>query len=187
MDATLLLFTLLVLIVLLSLWLSLPRRPKRTLLSLPNEILHEIAENLPLESVMALSLASKEFRVILTQQASKLSHDPIATFMFLQLLVHDMRPRFLCDRYKKEGDLEIANCPHARVALGHKDPLWSQRWYVVHLMLSKRRCRIPSTCRRCLERVCARVSCRCLKMLVIHTSNSLVRGWMQEARVTDGR
>ena len=94
-------------------------------LSLPTETLLEITENLPLKSVMALSLASKDFRVILMQQALKLFPDHIAISMFLQLLLRAVRPHGLCAmcnklfRYRREGGLEIARCPPTRITYGY--------------------------------------------------------------------
>jgi hypothetical protein len=111
---------------LLLVWLALRRRSKRNLLSLPTEIPQEIAKNPPLESIMALSLASKELRVILTQQASGLAHDRFAKFIFLQLLQRDMQSQLLCRicnklyPYRRKGGLQVARCPHMSVTYGYR-------------------------------------------------------------------
>jgi hypothetical protein len=96
-------------------------RPKRDLLSLPTEILLLIADELPIESVVSCSLASKALTVILPQRAYLLSQDKDATYRFLQLIRRDMAPHLLCKAcnklflYKIEGDAYIVRCPHMTV------------------------------------------------------------------------
>ena len=65
--------------------------PRTTLLSLPIEILQQISDDLPPESVMALSLASKRLFTVLMykQPAEKLRTDRAAMHRFLYYLARD--------------------------------------------------------------------------------------------------
>lgn len=95
------------------------RRSKRTLVSLPPEILQMIAEELPMESSVLLSLTSKTLHTILPQGEYQLSRDKAATYRFLQLLIRDIGPLLLlcgsCNKAyqrKREGGGYAVRCPH---------------------------------------------------------------------------
>jgi F-box-like len=96
-------------------------RPRVTLLSLPTEILQQIARELPLDSVMSLSLTSKKFHSILSPQAALLAPDGDATYTFLKTLLRDMGSIYLCKacnkfyEYRKAENGYIAKCPHMKV------------------------------------------------------------------------
>lgn len=64
--------------------------PKLNLLSLPTEILHLIACEMPLESVAALSLTCKDLYSTLIHHVSPLRDDPQATSALQWLLWSDL-------------------------------------------------------------------------------------------------
>lgn len=78
------------------------------LASMPPEVIREIADKLPSESVVALSLACKQLRSILERRFSNLRQNPNALNQFLKLLQRDISARpnkpyrdILCERCHK--------------------------------------------------------------------------------------
>lgn len=109
-------------------------RHKTTLLSLPTELLQQIAHCLPPESVMSFALASMWLHdaTMYMDPISLLSDDLDARNRFLHLLRRDFRygKDFrhgyvgICEWsgqyiwWKKEGDILVSQCPHSRWTWG---------------------------------------------------------------------
>lgn len=72
----------------LRIWVSPPQ--SSTILSLPDELLCQIAGYLPLESVASLSVVSKRLHTVLQSQTLDLSSNERAKYEFLKLLLWDM-------------------------------------------------------------------------------------------------
>ena len=97
-------------------------RPKITIFSLPPELLQLVAGELPIESAVSFSLASKHLRRTLPRLDESLSSDRRSKVRLLDYLLQDLqRDYMLCVRCMKLYEIRsetarwIVRCPHVKM------------------------------------------------------------------------